>query len=63
MGKAIRKPKPSMPRWFWLEQDGCWFCDNPNNCGHCKVNRAYAKKYGQKKIKGQKAGMKRDYKT
>ena len=22
MGRAKRKPKPSMPRWYWLDQDG-----------------------------------------
>lgn len=37
MGKAKRKPKPSMPRWFWLDTDGCWWCDNRNNCGSCKI--------------------------
>nr|DAD62463.1 MAG TPA: ENDO-1,4-BETA MANNANASE, PUTATIVE, MAN26C [Caudoviricetes sp.] len=23
MGKAKRKPKPSMPDWYWWGQDGC----------------------------------------
>lgn len=26
MGKAKRKPRPSMPMHYWLEQDGCWHC-------------------------------------
>ena len=26
MGKAKRKPKPSMPKWYWMDQDGCWYC-------------------------------------
>lgn len=49
MGKAKRKPKPSMPHWFWRAQDGCWFCKSPNNCNQCKANRDYAKKHIPKK--------------
>ena len=52
MGKAKRKPRPSMPHWFWLGQDGCWFCKHKNNCNQCKANRAYAKEYSPKKEKG-----------
>lgn len=52
MGKARRKPRPSMPYWFWLGQDGCWFCKNENNCNQCKANRAYAKENLPKKRKG-----------
>ena len=43
MGKARRKPRPSMPHWYWLGQDGCWFCKNRNNCSSCKANRIAAK--------------------
>lgn len=28
MGKPKRKPRPTMPDWWWLKQDGCWFCKN-----------------------------------
>lgn len=59
MGKAKRKPRPSMPEWFWWGQDGCWFCKTKNNCSSCKANRAYMKEFGQKKEKGRKAGAKR----
>ena len=48
-----------MPHWYWLGQDGCWFCKNPNNCNQCKANRDYLKNYGEKKIKGQTAGSKK----
>lgn len=48
----MRKPRPSMPYWYWLGQDGCWFCKNRNNCNQCKPNREYMKKYGRKKVKG-----------
>ena len=39
----MRKPRPSMPRWWWLGQDGCWFCKNRNNCNQCKAARNSAK--------------------
>ena len=45
MGKPMRKPRPSMPRWFWWGQDGCWFCKHKNNCSQCKANRAFAKEF------------------
>lgn len=32
-----RKPTPQPPRWFWLENDGCWFCKNRNGCRNCKI--------------------------
>lgn len=51
MGKAKRKPRPSMPHWFWLDQDGCWFCKQRNNCNQCKANRAFAKEYLKKREK------------
>ena len=43
MSKAKRKPRPSMPHWYWLGQDGCWFCDNRHNCNSCKANRQAGK--------------------
>lgn len=65
MGKAKRKARPAMPYWYWLGQDGCWFCKQKNNCNSCKPNRAYLKECGEKKIKGKTAGskksMKREY--
>lgn len=36
MGKAKRKPRPQPPRWYWLDVDGCWDCNHPNNCNQCK---------------------------
>lgn len=52
MGKAFRKPRSSMPHWFWLGQDGCWFCKHRNNCNQCKTNRKFAKENLSKKVKG-----------
>lgn len=54
MGKPKRKPRPSMPHWYWLGQDGCWFCKSRNNCNSCKANRVYAKNYMPKKFKGRR---------
>lgn len=59
MGKTKRKPRPSMPHWFWMGQDGCWFCERERNCNQCKANRAHVKEYGEKKQKGKTAGAKR----
>ncbi|RHO69760.1 hypothetical protein DW085_01885 [Clostridium sp. AF50-3] len=36
MGKAVRKPRPSPPHWYWFDVDGCWDCRNRNGCGGCK---------------------------
>ena len=49
MGKAKRKAKPSMPRWHWMNVDGCWFCKTKRNCNQCKVCRSIAKEYIPKK--------------
>lgn len=55
MGKASRKPKPSMPRWYWLDMDNCWFCENRNNCGSCGVLKKFAKAFLPLKYKGKRA--------
>lgn len=41
MGKAKRKVRPEPPKWVWFETDGCWFCNNLNGCGGCKVMKGY----------------------
>lgn len=58
MGKAFRKPRPSMPHWFWYGQDGCWFCDNKSNCNQCKACRSFAKEAFIPKVKGRHSGKK-----
>lgn len=35
--RPYRKPRPSMPHWYWLDVDGCWWCKNKNNCNSCKI--------------------------
>ena len=59
MGNASRKPRPSMPGWYWLGQDGCWFCKHKNNCNQCKANRRYMKEYGEKKQKVRNSSAKK----
>ena len=49
MSKAVRKPRPSAPRWYWLGADGCYFCKNKNNCNGCRETARF--RYNkQKKI-------------
>lgn len=55
MGKLKRRKAPEMPYWWWLEQDGCWFCKNPNSCSNCSVIKKDRKKYFGEKIKGRKS--------
>ena len=42
MGKAMRKPRPSMPDWWWLYEQ-CALCKNKNNCNSCKAARIAGK--------------------
>ena len=37
MGKPKRKRRPSVPHWWLLGSDGCWWCKNRNNCNQCKT--------------------------
>ena len=52
MGKAKRKPRPSMPSWYWLDNDNCWFCKHRNHCNGCSVLKKDAKKIMSRKYKG-----------
>ena len=54
MGKAKRKPHPSMPDWWWWSQDGCWFCKSRNNCNQCKAARADAKEMQKRRLRKEK---------
>ena len=50
MGKnADRKPRPAIPRYAWLDRDGCWFCKNRKGCNNCKANKEVVFKQKQKK--------------
>ena len=54
MGKALHKPKPSPPRWFFWDNDNCWFCKfrrNQKGCGNCKILKELAAEQRKKKDK------------
>ncbi len=54
MGKALHKPKPSPPRWFFWDNDNCWFCKfrrNQKGCGNCKILKEIAAEQRKKKDK------------
>lgn len=54
MGKAKRKPRPQPPRWYWLDVDGCWDCNHPNNCNQCK--KLKRQKVYEREKRGRKYG-------
>lgn len=41
MSKPKRKPRPEPPKWFYLDNDDCWFCKNRNNCNQCKLLKQF----------------------
>lgn len=41
MSKAIRKPRPSVPKYYWWDTDNCWGCRNRLGCNGCKILKAY----------------------
>lgn len=49
--KRKRKPKPEPPKWFFYDNDNCWFCSNRNNCGSCHLLKEFRSKFRDKKIK------------
>lgn len=53
MKNIQRKPKPSAPRWYWLEVDGCWWCHgkDKHGCGSCKFLRKFKRDYKDEKEK------------
>ena len=55
----MHKPKPSAPKWFFWDNDNCWFCEfryNRQGCSNCKILKQLAaeqKKKQDRKIKKQ----------
>jgi hypothetical protein len=42
------KMRPQPPKWFSIDTDNCWFCNNRNHCGGCKILKSIiAKKRGK----------------
>ena len=56
MGKAIRKPRPSMPHWWWLYEQ-CALCKSKNNCNQCKMARSDGKSIDKLAKKRDKLGI------
>ena len=53
MTSKRRKPVPQPPRWYWWQNDSCWWCRNRSNCGNCKVLKgAVAEQRSKKRTKG-----------
>lgn len=50
--KKIRKPHPQPAHFYWFDVDGCWACQNKNNCGNCKMLKKEAH-FAKEKIKRQ----------
>ena len=53
MKNIQRKPKPSVPSWYWLDGDDCWWCNGKDRhgCGSCKFLRKFKRDYKDKKEK------------
>jgi len=57
MAKGRRKPRPQPPRWYWWDNDNCWWCNNRRGCSGCKVLKRYNKEH-EKKPRAERDGMK-----
>ena len=53
MKNIQRKPKPSVPSWYWLDGDDCQWCNgkDKHGCGLCKFLRKFKRDYKDKKEK------------
>ena len=54
MGKAYRKPRPSVPHWFFSDNDNCWCCKNRNNCNQCRLCKENAVKEKERRNRSEK---------
>ena len=52
--KKIRKPKPSVPNWVYLDRDNCYACKNKHGCNNCKLNKKFLQENPILKFKGAK---------
>lgn len=44
MGKAYRKPRPSPPKYYWIDTDYCWNCPKDKRlkaCNGCSRIKKY----------------------
>ena len=49
MKSKTRKPRPSPPKYFWWDQDGCWDCPDRNRCNSCKRCKEYVSIQNERK--------------
>lgn len=62
MGKSMRKPRPSPPKWFFWDNDNCWFCNNRRNCNSCHLCKEYDTIQKKRKLRKEKQKLKKqDY--
>ena len=60
MGKANRKPRPSVPNWVYLDRDGCWNCPDRNHCNSCKANEKMVAAQKEKQDKREKQNLRKN---
>lgn len=60
MGKANRKPRPSVPNWVYWDRDGCWNCPDRNYCNSCKTNKKIVAAQKEKQDKREKQNLKKN---
>lgn len=61
MKEKVRKARPQPPKHAWLNLDGCWFCDNKNNCNGCKVLKQIVAKQKEKRKREYERRVKSEY--
>ena len=60
MGKANRKPRPSVPNWVYWDRDGCWNCSDRNHCNNCKANKKMVAAQKEKQDKREKQDLRKN---
>lgn len=58
MSKKFRKPKPSPPKWYWWDNDNCWWCNTRAGCNGCKYLKRYVKIQKDKQNRQEKNWLK-----
>lgn len=62
MGKAYRKPTPSVPNLYWLDTDNCWNCRysrTRKGCTNCRQLHRYNHRNDKAKRRKNKQVLKR----
>ena len=64
MSKPMHKPKPSVPKWFFWDNDNCWFCKfsyNQQGCGNCKILKRLAAEQRKRQDRKEKQKLKEEW--